>query len=457
MYVAEPSVWGAPDASARQWRFVQDSLRDLSERCARLGSPLRVVVGEAVPTFEALRRVGPFGLWAHEETGNALTFARDRAVRRWARDRGVEFRELPSGGVVRGLRDRDLWDRIFDARLAEPLLAPPEALRDPGSELPTAIPHLDLSFDPAVGQAGGRVAGLALLGSFLDGRGRDYPSRMSSPKTAFDSCSRLSPHLAFGTLSGREVLRVLHRRLETEEDPVMRGAVRALATRVRWRDHFVQKLESESAIESENMVRGFDGMRGTDSARLAAWAEGRTGFPMVDASMRCLAATGWINFRMRAMLQSFAAYSLWLHWREPGLHLARLFVDYDPGIHWAQAQMQSGTIGVGAVRIYDATKQAADHDPRGEFIAHWVPELAGLPPVYRLEPRLLDADLRRRVGYSMPIVDLSEAHADARTRLTEFRNRPDVREESAAVRVRHGSRVPDFPPPRPSPQEALFA
>ncbi len=459
LYVAEPSVWSAPDASARQWRFAQASLRDLGARCARLGSPLRIVVGEAVETFEALRRQGPFRLWAHEETGNALTFARDRAVRQWAKDRNVPFHESPTGGVVRGLQDRDAWDAIFDARLAEPLLAPPNVLNDPGSSLPTMVPELDLPFDAAEGQVGGRAAGLALLASFLDGRGRGYPHRMSSPLTAFDACSRLSPHLAFGTLSGREVLRVLHRRLETEEDPDMRSAIRALATRVRWRDHFVQKLESEPALEFQNMVRGFDGMRDfrADGERLAAWTEGRTGFPMVDASMRCLAATGWINFRMRAMLQSFAAYSLWLHWRDPGLHLARLFVDYDPGIHWAQAQMQSGTIGVGAVRIYDATKQAADQDPRGEFISRWVPELAGLSPVYRLEPRLLDTEIRHRVGYPAPIVDLAEAHTYARTRLTEFRDQPQVREESVAARLRHGSRVPDFPPPKPRPQAALFA
>ena len=458
LYVVEPSLWAAPDASARQWRFVADALRDLGERCARLGSPLRIVVGEAVDVFESLRRQGDLTLWAHEETGNGLSYARDRAVRAWARARGVPFREFPSGGVVRRLGTRDDWDRIFDARLALPLLAPPAALLDPGLDLPTVVPDLDLPFDPAEGQPGGRKAALALFASFLDERGRDYPRALSSPVTAFDACSRMSPHLAFGTLSGREALRILHARIETTEDPKWRGSYRALATRIRWRDHFLQKLESEPAIEFENMVRGFDGMRdpAPDAERLAAWREGRTGFPMVDACMRCLTATGWINFRMRAMLQSFASYSLWLHWREPGLQLARLFVDYEPGIHWAQAQMQSGTIGVGAVRLYDPTKQGADHDPQGGFIARWLPELAGLPPVYRLEPRLLTPELRRSVGYPFPIVELSDAHAFARARLSEFRDRPDIQEEALAVRARHGSRRPIPPRPRPRPQAGLF-
>ncbi|RYG99664.1 MAG: deoxyribodipyrimidine photolyase, partial [Alphaproteobacteria bacterium] len=430
LYIVEPSLWAAPDASARQWRFVVDSLHDLGERCARLGSPLRIIRGEAVDVFEGLRRQGEFSLWAHEETGNGLTYARDRAVRAWAKARGVPFRELPNGGVVRRLGSRDDWDGIFDARLKLPLLAPPETLRNPGLELSTVVPELELASDPAEGQPGGRKAALAVFASFLEERGKEYPRALSSPVTAFDACSRLSPHLAFGTLSGREALRILHRRIETTEDSTWRGSYRALATRIRWRDHFIQKLESEPEIEFENMVRGFDGMRDPcpDAERLAAWAGGRTGFPMVDACMRCLIATGWINFRMRAMLQSFASYSLWLHWREPGLHLSRLFVDYEPGIHWAQAQMQSGTIGVGSVRLYNPTKQGMDQDPRGEFIARWVPELAELPSVYRLEPRLLTPEIRRRVGYPPPLVELSDAHAFARTRLSEFRERLDLQE-----------------------------
>jgi len=74
----------------------------------------------------------------------------------------------------------------------------------------------------------------------------------------------------------------------------------------------------------------------------------------VDACMRALIQTGWINFRMRAMLVSFSSYHLWLHWREPGLHLARVFTDYEPGIHWSQVQMQSGTTGINTLRIPDS-------------------------------------------------------------------------------------------------------
>jgi len=148
---------------------------------------------------------------------------------------------------------------------------------------------------------------------------------------------------------------------------------------------------------------------------------------MVDACMRSLRATGWLNFRMRAMLASFAAYHLWLHWREPGLFLARQFLDFEPGIHWSQMQMQSGTTGINALRIYSPAKQARDHDPRGEFLRRWIPEL-GTPT------------------YPRPIVNERAALARAKDLLYALRATPEARAEADAVQQRHGSRKSGLPP-----------
>lgn len=143
----------------------------------------------------------------------------------------------------------------------------------------------------------------------------------------------------------------------------------------------MQKLESEPRIEFENMHRACNGLRDPipDPHRLDAWRQGHTSVPFVDACMCALIHTGWINFRMRAMLMSFSAYPLWLHWRGPGLHLARVFTDYESGIHWSRVQMQSGTTGIDRLRIYNPVKQSQDQDPDGVFIRRWVPELAAVP------------------------------------------------------------------------------
>jgi deoxyribodipyrimidine photo-lyase len=210
IYIAEPGLWAQPDASARQWEFAAECLAGLSQDLAALGQPLRIFVGETVPVLQALaerHRIG--SLYSHEETGNGWTFARDRQVAAWARANGIAWHELRQTGVVRRLRSRNGWARAWDADMAQPVTRPPLRLLGPAGDWPTRIPtaaDLGLSPDPCPQrQPGGRARGLATLDSFLTRRGRDYRFQMSSPVTAFDASSRLSPHIAWGTLSLREI------------------------------------------------------------------------------------------------------------------------------------------------------------------------------------------------------------------------------------------------------------
>ncbi len=429
LYIIEPSLLAAPDFDPCHWTFIHRSLAELRDGLAKLGQPLVVRQGEAVEVLNQLHQTHPIlRLWSHEETGNGLTYARDRAVAKWAREKGVEWRETPNGGVVRRLPSRDGWSRLWESRMAAPIapdvpaLAPLTIDSGPlpsGRDLRLAPDHRTLA------QPGGEAAAHATLGTFLAERGHRYHREMSSPVTAFSSCSKLSPHLAYGTISTRQVVQKLRARIAATGDKQIRAALRAFDARLHWRDHFMQKLEDEPAIEFHNFVRGFDGLRESDhdAERFAAWAEGRTGYPMVDACMRCLLQTGWINFRMRAMLMSFASYHLWLHWRPVGLHLARLFVDYEPGIHWSQCQMQSGTTGINTIRIYSPSKQLLDHDPKGIFVNRWIPELR-----------------EGSSGYPAPIVDHADAVKAARARLAQFRAQLGVRREVEAVTQKHGSR-----------------
>ncbi|WP_051212247.1 FAD-binding domain-containing protein [Rubritepida flocculans] len=449
LHVIEPAFWRGEDASPRQWRFARAALADLRARLAALGLPLVVRVGEAVEVLADLHaRHGIAALHSHEETGNLWTYARDRAVGRFCRAHGIPWREQPQPGVIRRLADRDHWAARVAAQMDAPPLAPPRGLIPCTEEPEGEIPEEPCAWNPADGlarpQPAGRAAALGLLESFLAGRGSEYRRGMSSPLTAGRVCSRLSPHLAFGSLSLREAVRRVREGLaaleamEARARPIPPGAAQSLLSRLHWRAHFMQKLESEPALEIRAAHPAAEAARrptAPDDARLRAWAEGRTGWPFLDACMRALIAEGWITFRMRAMLQAVASHHLALDWRASGLVLARRFTDYEPGIHWPQVQMQSAATGINAPRLYNPIKQGLDHDPEGRFIARWIPELAPLPPVLRHMPWKGEPGL-----YPPPLLDAAEAARAARARLAAQRAAPGFEAAARAVFARHGSR-----------------
>ncbi len=457
LYVVEPGLWQQPDASARQYHFLRESLHDLAAQLRERGLRLYVAVGDMAQVLTQLYAQAPFdALFAHEETGNDWTYRRDIAVARWCAANRVHWREWPQFGVVRGGLNRDHWQPQWEALMAAPLLPVPPlqqvALSWPPVHLPGAA-ALGLGDGDAPGrQPGGRTAALAVLEDFLLDRAAQYRGGISSPLSAPSACSRLSPYLALGCLSMREVVqasRAMLAQLHGDASASRRVAgIRAFISRLYWHCHFIQKLESEPALEWRNLHRGYDGLRENDwdEARFAAWRDGRTGWPLVDACIAMLRHTGWLNFRMRAMLVSVAAYPLWLHWRPVGLWLAQQFVDYEPGIHWSQLQMQSGTTGINVPRIYNPLKQAREHDPHGRFVRQWLPPLRRVPDVWLFEPWRMPPDIQARCGVEVgrdipqPLVDVEAATREAKARLFALRGRPEVRAGKAAIVTRHGSR-----------------
>ncbi len=454
LYVVEPDLWRQPDASARQWEFVAECLRGLRDDLAVLGQPLIVREGSIVAILRAIHlSAGIAGLWSHEETGNRWTYDRDKAVAAWCRDNAVEWHQRPQTGVIRRLRTRDGWAARWERFMQEGIEALPTALEPLAGLEPGRLPdgrEIGLEPDACPGrQRGGRIAGLERLNSFLAERGEKYRTAMSSPVTASFSCSRLSPYLAWGALSLREVVQPLRERQQALRSRpkgttgTWRSSMSSFSARLSWRSHFMQKLEDEPRLEHENLHPLCNELRPRvpDPARLQRWREGATGLPFVDACMRSLKATGWLNFRMRAMLMAVASYHLWLDWRRPGEHLARLFTDYEPGIHWPQVQMQSGTTGISATRIYNPVKQGYDQDGTGEFVRRWVPELAPVPDPFVHEPWLWDAagTVLGRV-YPFPIVDHLAAARDARQKIWAVRRSAEFRGEANRIVEKHGSR-----------------
>ena len=478
LYVIEPAWLHSPEFDVQHLQFALGCLHELRAR----GLPLMVRVGPMPQVLQALQTEFAFShLFSHEETGPLWTWDRDRAVAAWCRAAGVVWQEFPQTGVVRRLRQRSGWAARWAARMNGPVMASGPALAGARGVDLGRLPSLeDLGLAPThrILPASGEAAAHALLHGFLQARGADYRRALSSPVTAEQGCSRLSPHLAFGTLSMRQVHQATEARIASlaagdAEGRRFAHALRGFSGRLRWHCHFMQKLEDEPQVELRNFARSCDGLREGhfDATRFAAWCEGATGYPMVDACMRSLRTTGWLNFRMRAMLVSFAAYHLWLHWREPGLFLARQFLDFEPGIHWSQMQMQSGTTGINTLRMYSPVKQAQDHDPQGLFIRRWLPELAGVPLARLAAPWTMSPAEQRACGcvigrdYPSPIVDHAAALRQARDRLYALRGTPAARHEADAIQQRHGSRRSGLPPSggrtrraaaAPSAQATLF-
>ncbi len=456
LYVIEPDYWKQPFASRRHWQFIHDCLIELNARLKDHGQGLVIRVGDIEEIFQKLLENYLIRtIYAHEETGNGWTFERDMRVVSYCQSHEINFVEYPCNGVVRRLKGRDEWSKIRNRRMACELIPKPVALKPIKGIDPGVLPKKN---DPMFGdrvpgrvQKGGRRAATEILNSYLQQRGKNYLYHLSAPGVSEEYCSRLSPHLTWGSLSVREVVKYTKDRrqgLKENEIKLWKRNLSAFSSRLSWRCHFIQKLEDQPSIEYKCMHPAFEGLREAEHNQqfFQAWKNGCTGYPFIDACMRNLIYEGWITFRMRAMLVSFASYHLWLDWRITGYYLARLFTDYEPGIHYSQLQMQSGVTGINTVRIYSPIKQSQEHDPNGVFIRKWLPELRNVSDTWIHEPCKMDDTGQKRnrcivgVDYPAPIVDHKNAIKSAREKISRVRKQENFRENAHKVYDKHGSR-----------------
>ena len=461
LYVVEPDYWRLATSSRRHWHFIHDSLCELQARFHQLGQPFYIRTGAVTDILSDMRqRVQIDAIYAHEETGNLWTYNRDEQVRDYLYAHHIPLHELPSAGVARRFFNRDKWAAMRNQRISSPRLTPPQSLPSPLPETTLPAGTLPAKDDPLFGapittddmtQAGGRTKAISLLTSFLEHRSDNYVRHLASPSKAEFSCLRLSPHLAYGTISAREVTQTIQNYVTNPDNnitAVQKRSCRAVLSRLAWRCHFMQKLEDAPEIEKSAMHPLYEDIRqdSHNEAYLQAWQDGKTGYPLIDACMRCLQKTGWLPFRMRAMLVSFASYHLWLDWRITAPHLARLFTDYEPGIHYSQFQMQSGITGINTIRIYNPIKQTDDHDKQGTFIRKWCPELANLPAPYLSEPHKIPPFEALSIGfqigrdYPMPIVENEQAMRHARDKIFAIRKQDGFARLAARVYQKMGSR-----------------
>ena len=446
LYIHEPAITTAPDFAPQHAAFINECLESLQTELTARGATIVQLTGAAVEVLESIWQMTSFDvLRSHEETGNWLSYQRDKAVAQWCRQRGVRWIQSPQNGVIRGsaeFRASKNWSALMeDYTSSEPVKTPSRiVLIDGVDEIASRFSgganqtNTTSSIDTKPGRMhGGRAEAIRLLGDFFKTRILAYPGAVSSPLTAERGCSRLSPYLAFGVVSVREIILTMNRRLELPdvassefERERMIKAMRFFVDRIQWRSGYFQNMEAMPRLEFDNLNRKMDGLREGEfnSDYFEAWKNGETGYPMIDACMKMLLHTGWINMRMRGMLISFAVNELWLHWREPGLFLARQFLDYEPAIHYNQLQIHAGTAGATQLLSYNPVKQAQDLDPTGKFVRRWLPILRRVPDEFIAEPWKMPASMQAAVGveigtdYPAPIVDHVVAGRLARERVS---------------------------------------
>jgi deoxyribodipyrimidine photo-lyase len=375
---------------------IQESLKDLKQSLTKLNTPLLMYYGEVNQALDIIRDYYDIDhIYAHEETGNHLTYMRDLDTITYCKDHHITFTEYPCNAVVRKLSSRDHRSIFQKDRMAQALIPIPD-IQDPFTISAILAQKSKNSFKSFVAVSRpstwiysrdqpGETSAQVRLQYFLT-HASGYRYALSRPELSVKDSSRLSAYLSFGNLSMKQVhqatldrIRLLKTQSNEDKNTKEVSSLVAFYQRLFWRCHFIQKLESRPKLEFYNQNKVFDTIRiETNKVIIDARYYGQTGIPLIDAGMRCLHATGWINFRMRATLVSFICNTCMQPWQAIGPMLAKIFVDYEPGIHYSQLQMQSGTTGINTIRIYNPIKQLADKDSDLKFVRKWLPELQNM-------------------------------------------------------------------------------
>ena len=434
VYLYDENYWKANGKSSRQLKFSNDCLKELNEDLREVNSKINIFEGDFVDLKNWIQ-ANYKDYFIHMNHCTDVEYFRD-GYDRFKNYFQKKIKIYDDFGLQLDNFDRDTWSRNWNHIMHKEVLGSPKVSRNkdeinlPDFESYITKVNLNLRNLKSI-QKGGTSVANDLLESFLEHRCKDYRTKMSSPKLSEDTCSRLSPHFTYGSVSIRQVYQQLNKLLPSLNN---KTDLYSFRKRLYWHCHFVQKLHTEPELEFNSMHRMCDDLRPEyDNEMIEKWIKGETGFPFLDACMKFLQTNGWINFRMRAMIMSFASYNMWQPWQKTSPLLAELFTDYEPGIHISQVQMQSGVTGINLPRIYSVSKQSMDQDPNANWIKSQIPELCDFD-----SESIHTAQLGE--SYLPQIVNLKDSAKYARDRIWSIRKSKAFKNEAKLVYLKHGSR-----------------
>ena len=424
LFVIDDGIGSTRYGSAANRRaFLAQALVELDGSLRRIGGALDVRCGEVVA--EAVRAAREIGATTVFTTADVSAYARDRE-RRLGEALDVRLVDghfvVPPGDLTPDGKDHyEVFTPYHRAWSDVPLGAPlpaPKAVRLPaGASDELCVDPTQAPLERALTAAGfcvgstqspsaaaspaGETAGVERVRAWMRDGIESYRSS-GHDDLAADATSRLSPYLHFGCVSARALVAAARKRGGEDADAFVR--------QLCWRDFYAQLLAARPDTQTEDL-RPRDDRWVDDADALAAWKEGMTGFPLVDAGMRQLRAEGWMHNRARMVTASFLTKDLGIDWREGARHFFDLLVDGDIAQNIGNWQWVAGT-GVDSRpnRVYNPAAQLKKLDPSGDYVRRYVPELADVPPGDISDPGLLAP------SYPRPIVDHAEAVAAFRAR-----------------------------------------
>ena len=439
IYCFEPSLKKNKHYTSRHWNFIKESINDLNIYLKNIDTHIHTYNKEFTDVLKEIQdKFLVKKIFSHKETGLNITFERDILLKEYCQENSIQWEEEINNGVFRGLKNRKNWIKKWRDHMISPVVL----FKGEKNDFINIKKNQNLKVkNSKILQKGGSSSGIKYLDSFLDTRHTKYQNNISKPEASRTSCSRLSPYMSWGNISTRYAWQ---RAKEQIQNGKSKFQLNGFTSRLRWQAHFIQKFEMECQMEFRSVNKGYQNLvKPINKKFISAWQKGKTGYPLVDASMRCVVETGYLNFRMRALLVSFLTHHLWQPWQSGVIHLARNFLDFEPGIHYSQFQMQAGETGINMIRIYNPTKNAKEHDKDGIFIKKWIPELKKIPTPLLFEPwkmSLIDQetyDYKIGKDYPNPIVDISETYKYAASKLWSIKSDPKVKEESSRILQKH--------------------